>query len=96
VTVRLPRETLRQIDRWRRAHGATRAQAIQRLIRQALRVDAARPKTQKAGAARAAVLAGQAIDRQADPSADAPEQARRKRKLIKGPRELRRGVRRPD
>ena len=42
-----------------------------------------------AGAAKAAELAEQAIDRQADPSADPNEQVRRKDELIKGPPELR-------
>jgi hypothetical protein len=86
VTLRLPDDTLKQLDRWRREHGAkTRADAIQRLVEQALAPRAKR----KARAARAAELASREVDRLADPSADAGEQTRRKRRLIKGPREFR-------
>jgi hypothetical protein len=60
---------------------------------QALDADAERPKIAKASAHKAAELAEQAIDHQADPSADPIEQARRKRQLIKGPPEFRRSRR---
>lgn len=86
VTIRLPDDTLRQLDRWRHEHGAkTRAHAIQRLVELALGPRAKR----KARAAKAAELASREVDRLADPSADADEQTRRKRRLIKGPREFR-------
>jgi metal-responsive CopG/Arc/MetJ family transcriptional regulator len=89
TAVRLPGEILGRIDRWRREHGTkTRAQAIQRLVEQALGTDPARRTTRKA-AAKASELAGREIDRLADPSVAAEEQAKRKRRLIKGPREFR-------
>jgi Arc/MetJ-type ribon-helix-helix transcriptional regulator len=89
TAVRLPRNILGQIDRWRREHGArTRSEALQRLVEQALASDPERRTSRKA-AAKAAELAGREIDRLADPSATAEEQAKRKRRLIKGPREFR-------
>jgi len=93
VTVRLPEAILRQVDRWRRANGATRAQAIQRLVEQALATEPSRRTSRKATQARAAELAGQEIDRRGDPSVDAAEQAKRKGRLIKGPQEFRRARR---
>jgi Arc/MetJ-type ribon-helix-helix transcriptional regulator len=93
TAVRLPRNILGQIDRWRREHGAkTRSEALQRLVEQALGSDPERRTSRKA-AAKASELAGREIDRLADPSATAEEQAKRKRRLIKGPREFRRARR---
>ena len=78
-----------QIDRWQREHGATtRSDAICRLLRQALGTDPGRRISRKF-AAKASDLAGQVIDRLTDPSATTEEQATRKRRLIKGPREFR-------
>ena len=85
----LPRQLLQQIDRWRREDGArTRSEAIRRLVTQALGSDPARRIGAKF-AAKGSDLAGQAIDRLADSSATKKEQAKRKRRLIKGPREFR-------
>jgi hypothetical protein len=53
-----------------------------------LGTDPARQTTHEA-AAKASELAGRAIDRLMDPSVAAEEQAKRKRRLIKGPREFR-------
>src|ERR671912_60390 len=87
TAVRLPREILGRIDQWRREQGTvTRAQAIQRLVEHALGTDPARHTTRKA-AAKASELAGREIDLLADASVAAEEQAKRKRRLIKGPRE---------
>jgi hypothetical protein len=81
---------LRQIEQWQREHGAkTRSEAIQRLVERALRSNAERQPSRKA-AATASELAAREIDRLADPSATKEEQAKRKRRLIKGPREFRR------
>jgi Arc/MetJ-type ribon-helix-helix transcriptional regulator len=93
TTVRLPRSTLGQIDRWRRKHGAkTRSEAIGRLVEQALGIDQGRGAPPKL-AATASELAERVIDRLADKSATSEEQAIRKRRLIKGPREFRTGRR---
>src|SRR5689334_6029542 len=89
TAVRLPRNILEQIDRWRREHGAkTRSQAIQWLVEQALGSDPERRTSHKA-AAKASELAAREIDRLADPSATAEQQVKRKRRLIEGPREFR-------
>jgi hypothetical protein len=80
---------LGQIDRWRRKHGAkTRAEAMARLVKLALGTGRGRRVTRKF-AAKASELAGRVIDRLADQSATSDEQAQRKRRLLKGPRELR-------
>ena len=52
------------------------------------------PSTHRAGvrtdrAAKARAMAGQEIDRQSDPSATEEERQRRKRRLLKGPKEFR-------
>jgi hypothetical protein len=57
-------------------------------LAQALGTDPGRQISRKF-AAKASDLAGQAIDRLADPSATKEEQAKRKGRLIEGPRELR-------
>jgi Arc/MetJ-type ribon-helix-helix transcriptional regulator len=89
TTVRLPETLRKQIDRWRREHGAkTRSDAICRLLKQALGTDPGRRISRKF-AAQASDLAGRAIDRLTDPSATTEEQAKRKRRLIEGPREFR-------
>src|ERR1700692_1746778 len=89
TAVRLPKAIWGQIDLWRREHGArTRADAVQLLLQQALEADPARPVSGEF-AAKASDLAGQAIDRLADPSATSEEPAKRKRRLIKGPPEFR-------
>jgi Arc/MetJ-type ribon-helix-helix transcriptional regulator len=89
TTIELPRQLWQQIDRWRREDGAkTRSEAIRRLLAQALASHPAR-RIGAEFAAKASDLAGQAIDRLADSSATKEEQAKRKRRLIKGPREFR-------
>jgi hypothetical protein len=90
TAVWLPRNILEQIDQWRLEHGAkTRSKAVQWLVKQALGTDPERRPSRKA-AAKASELAGREIDRLADPTATTEEQAERKRRLIKGPREFRR------
>lgn len=89
TTIKLPRTVWGQIDRWRREHGAkTRSEAIQRLLEQALGTDPGQ-RTSRKLVAKASDLAGRVIDRLADRSATGEEQAKRKRRLIKGPREFR-------
>jgi len=89
TTVRLPRQMRERIDRWQREHGAkTRSDAVYRLLKQALGTDPGRRISRKF-AAKASDLAGRVLDRMTDPSATTEEQAKRKRRLIKGPRELR-------
>jgi hypothetical protein len=48
-----------------------------------------RPNNREQKAAKARELAGQELDRLSDPSATDEERQRRKRKLLKGPKEFR-------
>ena len=50
---------------------------------------ASKQDTPATGKTKAADMAGEAIDRHADLSASSEEQERRKRKLLKGPKEFR-------
>jgi outer membrane lipoprotein SlyB len=89
IAVTVPKSLLARIDRWRRKRGAqTRSEAVGRLVEQALGIGQGRRMTRKF-AATASELAGRVIDRLADQSATREEQAKRKRRLIRGPRELR-------
>jgi len=89
TTIKLPNNLWGQIDRWRRKHGVRmRSEAIQLLLEQALGTDSGRRISRKF-ARTASDLAGRAIDRLADQSVTREEQAKRKRRLVKGPRELR-------
>jgi hypothetical protein len=89
IAVTVSKSLLAQIDRWRRQRGAqTRSEAVGRLVEQALGIGQGRRMTRKF-AATASELAGRAIDRLADQSATREERAKRKRRLIRGPQELR-------
>ena len=70
------------------------SEAIRRLVELGIAKDAGQKPPRESGsrakqAAKAAGMAGQEIDRRADLAAPAEEQARRKRRLIKGPSEFR-------
>ena len=80
-----------RIEKWaaRQADTPSLSEALRRLVESGLTV--ARPggrHTQK-DASKAARLAGQEIERIADKSAPPQERAKRKRRLIQGPREFR-------
>lgn len=88
--VRLPADLTREVDVWATKNRApSRSEAIRRLVE--LGLSAAHyslphsPKTRT----KAAALAAEAIDRQIDQSAPPEEQASRKRRLLKGPKEFR-------
>ena len=89
VTIRLSADLQKRVDAWARQQGEPRAEAIRRLVEIALA--AARPVTKlpKKAAAKAGRLAGKAIDRLVDKSLAPAEQAKRKRRLLKGPPEFR-------
>jgi hypothetical protein len=82
---------LDEIDAWasRQADSPSRPEAIRRLVELGLASGrpAARPSAKKA--ARARQLAAETIDRLTDPTAPAEEQAKRMRRLTKGPAEFR-------
>ena len=92
LEMRLGRSFLKTVDEWRRKQKdlPSRAVAIRRLVERAL---ANRPRGRqqlsKGAKRKAAKMAGREIDRLGDQTATREERARRKRRLIKGPREFR-------
>ena len=95
LNVRMPPDELKSLDVWIKTQPAprpTRAEAIRRLVGQAL-AGGAQPsqKRRKKSAAKAREMAGQAIDRLLGDAGSLPvdEQERRKRRLTKGPSEFR-------
>ncbi len=92
VEIRLDRSFLKTVDNWRRKQRdiPSRAEAIRRLAERGLASSAATPPQLRKGSRRkAAEMAGQEIDRLGDQAVTNEERARRKRRLIKGPREFR-------
>ena len=93
IPIRLPNELINQIDEWGAERGMTRSESIRRWIKN--RVDERwRPLKQKSASrtqtrAKAAALAAETLDRHTDQAAPPEEQASRKRKLLKGPKEFR-------
>lgn len=88
--VRLPAMVTAAVDKWAEEHGASRSEAIRRLIELALgSSQSAKPSRREASATRAAQLADNAIDKVGDPSAHPKERAHRGRRLTKGPEEFR-------
>jgi len=83
---------LQAVDGWRKwqDNKPSRPAAIVRLAELGLAMSGSRgrPISPK-GASRAADMAGQEIDRLGDHSATVEERAKRKRRLLKGPREFR-------
>jgi metal-responsive CopG/Arc/MetJ family transcriptional regulator len=84
--IQLPEELTRAVDRWAADHGLSRSEAIRDLLNQALAT--ARPTT-KGSQAKAARLAAEEIDKISASSLSDEERQRRKRRLLKGPREFR-------
>jgi hypothetical protein len=97
VNTRFPPDELAKLDAWidRQRDTVSRPQAVRRLVELGLIAKDAGQKPQREPGSRAkqvakaAGMAGQEIDRRADLAAPAEEQARRKRRLIKGPSEFR-------
>jgi hypothetical protein len=90
IHLRIEPKKLDDIDRWRgvQSDNPGRPEAIRRLVQQALAV--APLRSVKAGSRRkAAEMAGRTIDQLGDQAATGEERARRKRHLVKGPREFR-------
>jgi hypothetical protein len=86
--VRITDALMTQIMNWASANGATRSEAIRRLVELGLTVKAKRPG--KPGRKlRAQELATKAIEKIIDPSAPPEERAQRQRRLTKGPEEFR-------
>ena len=93
IAIRLPNELIDQIDEWGAERGMTRSESIRRWIENGVD-ERWRPLKQKPASrtqtrAKVAALAAETLDRHADQSAPPEEQASRKRKLLKGPKEFR-------
>ena len=91
ILVRLQPAQLAALDAWmgRQDVRLSRPEAIRRLLEQALAVaQPAKSRTQKARS-EALGLASTQLDRLLDPSATDEERQRRKRRLLKGPKEFR-------
>lgn len=84
-------DQIRMIDEWRRkqADRPTRSAAVQRLIAQSLATSPRTRQTNPTVGSTASALAGREVDRLVDPSVPPEEQAKRKRRLLKGPSEFR-------
>jgi len=82
---------LKSIDRWRRSQTdkLSRADAVRRIVEQALVGKAAPGQRSKEAARKASHLAARAIEGLGDKSQPVAEQQRRKRRLIRGPHEFR-------
>jgi hypothetical protein len=88
--VRITDALMTQIMNWASANGATRSEAIRRLVELGLTMKApAKPVSKPGRLFRAQELAGQAIDKIGDPAAHPEERAQRRRHLTKGPEEFR-------
>lgn len=91
--MRVTEDFLETIDKWRANQDdvPARAEAIRRLVEIGLGKPVPSAKaprvlsTAKQGAARAAELAGKAIDKHLDPAASNEERKVRKRRLVEGP-----------
>jgi hypothetical protein len=90
IGVRLQPEPLAAVDRWRRRQEdlPSRAEAIRRLVEQALTSTDTRP-TKPEAQQKAAEMAAHEIDKLSDRDMPDEERVQRKRRLIKGPREFR-------
>jgi len=88
VTVRLHQNLLKNIDAWAKWREYDRSEAIRELLQSAFQEQM---QFVLAGdnAEKAAKLAASAVEKIADKSQPAEEQQRRKRALIKGPKEFR-------
>lgn len=91
VSVRLPRQLIKQIDTWAKREGvASRSEAIRRLVDQSLVAATQQPlRGRHKGASKASEWAGEELERRVDQSLPAEERERRKQRLTKGPNEFR-------
>jgi hypothetical protein len=91
LEMRLGGSFLKTVDQWRRKQKdlPSRAEAIRRLVERGLANRLPVRQLGKSAKSKAAKMAGREIDRLGDQTATRQERARRKRQLIKGPREFR-------
>ncbi len=90
VGMRLPATLLKSIDEWAKRNKVSgRSDAMRRLLELSLAGASTTRQLSKGAKRKAAEMAGQEIDRLGNQAATGEERARRKRRLIKGPREFR-------
>jgi predicted transcriptional regulator len=91
LAIRLPAALVADVDQWAGKRDMTRSAAIRRWIENGLseRWRPATAQERRSRRASAADMAGETIDRLADPAARRDDQAKRKRRLLKGPEEFR-------
>src|SRR4051794_24917295 len=89
VIARMPAAMIATVDAWAVANDIGRSEAIRRLVELGLTVKSRLKQPSRARAEKANAMAASELDRLADVSAPADEQARRKRRLLKGPEEFR-------
>jgi Arc/MetJ-type ribon-helix-helix transcriptional regulator len=87
--VRLPANLTKQVDAWSEDHGASRSEAIRRLVELGLTVRTKAKQPSAARAHRAKELATKAIEKIIDRSMPPEERAHRQRRLVRGPEEFR-------
>jgi hypothetical protein len=87
--VRVADGLMKQIMDWAKSQGATRSEAIRRLVELGLTIKSKPKQPNAARVARAKELAAKAIDDMSDGAASDDDQASRKRRLLKGPEEFR-------
>jgi hypothetical protein len=90
IGIRLSPDKRKAVEAWAKTalDKPSLSEAMRRLVELGL-ASAHRSVTRKKKAIEASEMAGQEIDRLGDPSATDEERQRRKRKLIKGPKEFR-------
>ena len=91
TAIRLSSELRENVDAWaaRQTDKPDRSEAIRRLVELGLAGSQLMKRRSPKATSKAIDLAGQQIDKLADPSATAEEQQQRKRRLLKGPGEFR-------
>jgi hypothetical protein len=89
LSFRMPDPIMKEIRSWANANDVTRSEAVRQLVVLGLSASrSSRPHSAQTRA-KAAALASETIDRHTDQSAAPEEQASRKRRLLKGPKEFR-------
>jgi Ribbon-helix-helix protein, copG family len=89
ISTRAPTAVIAAIDAWAASNGASRSEAIRRLVELGLAVKAEVSPTGRRRSIRALELAAKTIDGLSDDLASATDQESRKRRLLKGPEEFR-------
>jgi hypothetical protein len=85
----MPSALIAEVEAWAAANNTRRSDAFRRLVELGLAASKSAGPTCAKSAKRARQLAAKTIDDLLDPSAPAEETANRKRRLLKGPEELR-------